>query len=172
MLQIQLECAVARLKIEKEEKDAAAVSATKQAQAALVETFALKDQLKQLTTEKAALAHSIEAFQHERQSIEVDVVQCSSFENYFFQFERQKYATERDLHAESKRWLMQEVAERDNRVSCLRLELGNKDLEGANERLQYEAKISLLTTQIDGLNAKVNMLTFNNSELMKRLENV
>ncbi|CAI2355482.1 unnamed protein product [Caenorhabditis sp. 36 PRJEB53466] len=42
------------------------------------------------------------------------------------EYERERIATERGLHAEAKRWLMQEVSERDNKVSSLRLELRNR----------------------------------------------
>uniref|UniRef100_A0A8R1DXW4 Nucleoprotein TPR n=1 Tax=Caenorhabditis japonica TaxID=281687 RepID=A0A8R1DXW4_CAEJA len=152
---LELETTVARLNIEKGEREAAFANATKEAQSAMVETFALKDQIRQLTNEKASLRHSVEAAQQERQSIE---------------FERQRYSTERDLYAESKRWLMQEVTDRDNKVSSLRLELSNKDIEGANERLQYESQINFLNAQIESLNEKSELLQTNNSDLLKRIE--
>ncbi|EFP07636.1 CRE-NPP-21 protein [Caenorhabditis remanei] len=153
---LELESAVARLKIEKEERDAAAVAATKLAQTAQIETYALKDQVQKLTYEQANFKHSKEALEKEIQSV---------------QFERQKYTAERELHAESKRWLMQEVAERDNKVSSLRLELSNKDIQGANERLQYVQQINLLNSQVESLNEKIDMLQFSNSDLLKRIEN-
>nr|pir hypothetical protein R07G3.3 - Caenorhabditis elegans [Caenorhabditis elegans] len=153
---LELETVVSRLKIEKEERDAAVVNATKLAQTAQVETFALKDEIKKLTNEQASLRHSKEALEKEIQGI---------------QFERQKYATERSLHAESKTWLMQEVSERDNKVSSLRLELSNKDIQGANERLQYVQQINLLNSQVENLNEKLDMLKFTNADLIKRMEN-
>ena len=67
---------------------------------------------------------------------------------------------------------MQEVAERDNKVSSLRLELSNKDIQGANERLQYVQQINLLNSQVESLNEKIDMLQFSNSDLLKRIENV
>lgn len=67
---------------------------------------------------------------------------------------------------------MQEVSERDNKVSSLRLELSNKDIQGANERLQYVQQINLLNSQVENLNEKLDMLKFTNADLIKRMENV
>ncbi|PIC45349.1 hypothetical protein B9Z55_005401 [Caenorhabditis nigoni] len=153
---LELESEVARLKIEKEERDAAAIQAGKWTQSAQLETFTLRDEVQKLTAELANFKYTKEALEKEVQSI---------------QYEREKYNTERSLHAESKRWLMQEVSERDNKVSSLRLELSNKDIEGANERLQYNQQINLLRAQVDSLTEKVDMLTFTNSDLSKRIEN-
>ncbi|EGT55777.1 hypothetical protein CAEBREN_11864 [Caenorhabditis brenneri] len=153
---LELEATVARLKIEKEERDAAVVNATKLAQTSQVETYALKDQVQRLTIEQANFKHTKEALEREVQSI---------------QFERQKYITERDLHAESKRWLMQEVAERDNKVSNLRLELSNREVQATNERLQFTREINLLNSKVDNLNEQLDMLKFKNDELVKRNEN-
>ena len=66
-----MESAVARLKIEKEERDAAAVAATKLAQTAQIETYALKDQVQKLTYEQANFKHSKEALEKEIQSVQV-----------------------------------------------------------------------------------------------------
>lgn len=153
---LELEAVIARLKIEKEERDAAAAHATKLSQAAQLETYTLRDEVQKLTNEQANFKYTKEALEREVQSI---------------QFEREKYTTERDLHAESKRWLMQEVSERDNKVSSLRLELSNKDIHGANERLQYIQQINLLNSQVASLNEKVDMLNFTNADLLKRIEN-
>uniref|UniRef100_A0A8R1EFG8 Uncharacterized protein n=1 Tax=Caenorhabditis japonica TaxID=281687 RepID=A0A8R1EFG8_CAEJA len=65
---------------------------------------------------------------------------------------------------------MQEVTDRDNKVSSLRLELSNKDIEGANERLQYESQINFLNAQIESLNEKSELLQTNNCDLLKRIE--
>lgn len=154
---LNLEAAVARLKIEKEERDAAVVNATKLAQTAQVETYALKDEIVKLSTEQANFKYTKEALEKEVKSI---------------QFERQKYFTERDLHAESKRWLMQEVAERDNKVSSLRLEISNRDVQASNERIQYVRDTNLLTSQIENMNEQMDMLKFKNAEQLKRIENI
>ncbi|PIC45475.1 hypothetical protein B9Z55_005482 [Caenorhabditis nigoni] len=153
---LELESEVARLKSEKEERDAAAIQAGKWTQSAQLETFTLRDEVQKLTAELANFKYTKEALEKEVQSI---------------QYEREKYNNERSLHAESKRWLMQEVSERDNKVSSLRLELSNKDIEGANERLQYNQQINLLRAQVGSLTEKVDMLTFTNSDLSKRIEN-
>lgn len=71
IFQLELETVVSRLKIEKEERDAAVVNATKLAQTAQVETFALKDEIKKLTNEQASLRHSKEALEKEIQGIQV-----------------------------------------------------------------------------------------------------
>uniref|UniRef100_A0A1I7TLW4 TPR_MLP1_2 domain-containing protein n=1 Tax=Caenorhabditis tropicalis TaxID=1561998 RepID=A0A1I7TLW4_9PELO len=152
---LELETAVARLKIEKEERDAVAVNATKLAQSAQVETYALKDEIHKLTSEHANFKHTKEALEREVHSI---------------QFERQKFQAERDLHAESKKWLMQEVAERDNKVSTLRLEISSKEVQASNERLQYIRDANILSSQVESLNEQLDMLKFKNSELLKRIE--
>ncbi|UMM17330.1 hypothetical protein L5515_013936 [Caenorhabditis briggsae] len=153
---LELEAENARLKIEKEELDAAAIQAGKWTQSAQLETFTLRDEVQKLTAELANFKYTKEALEKEVQTI---------------QYEREKYNTERSLYAESKRWLMQEVSERDNKVSSLRLELSNKDIQGANERLQYNQQINLLRAQLESLTEKVDMLTFTNSDLSKRIEN-
>ncbi|CAI2342630.1 unnamed protein product [Caenorhabditis sp. 36 PRJEB53466] len=152
---LELEVTVSRLKMEKEEGEASAANATKEAQAAIVETFALKDQIQKLIEEKVANQHELAIHAKERRTIE---------------YERERIATERGLHAEAKRWLMQEVSERDNKVSSLRLELSNKDMERANEKMHLDVQINRLTTQIEGLNGKIDMLQFNNTELLKKME--
>lgn len=152
---LELETVVARLKIEKEERNADVVNATKLAQTAQIEAYSLRDEIQKLTMEQANFKHTKESLEKEVQSI---------------QFERQKYITERDLHAESKRWLMQEVAERDNKVSSLRLELSNKEVYVSNERLQFTRDINLLSSQVESLSEQLDMLRFKNTELAKRIE--
>ncbi|CAI2326051.1 unnamed protein product [Caenorhabditis sp. 36 PRJEB53466] len=58
-------------------------------------------QIQKLIEEKVANQHELAIHAKERRTIE---------------YERERIATERGLHAEAKRWLMQEVSERDNKV--------------------------------------------------------
>ncbi|CAB3411315.1 unnamed protein product [Caenorhabditis bovis] len=152
---IELEAMISRLKIEKEERDNAIINCNKEKQAAMVELFALKDQLKIISEEKASLAMTVEMLNQEKRTLN---------------FEREKYNSERELFSESKTWLLHEMSERDATISSLRIELSSKDMKMANEKLQLESEMSTLNFQMNDLKEKLELSKKQVTELQNRMQ--
>lgn len=100
------------------------------------EVVALKEKLKQIGLEKSDLIGEQRAWERERREISVCILIffsiCSEMLRIFIycfpkiltlQYELERVRNEVSVLEQSKKWLMDEVTERDNRISKLRIDL-------------------------------------------------
>ncbi|CAD6194002.1 unnamed protein product [Caenorhabditis auriculariae] len=152
---IELESAVVRLRLEKEERDAAIVRLNKEKQMISLEVIATNDQLKQLSGEKAALLLTMETTQQERRTLA---------------FEQERANADKDMQLETRRYLLREIAERDEKIIKQRLQMSSKEVEFVNERLVFERKIENFQLQIEELTEKLELSKNDGDNYLKRIE--
>uniref|UniRef100_A0A1I7XDM0 TPR_MLP1_2 domain-containing protein n=1 Tax=Heterorhabditis bacteriophora TaxID=37862 RepID=A0A1I7XDM0_HETBA len=154
---IQLDCDVEKLKHEKEERDTAVKTLTKEKHLLATENFGLKDQLQQISNEKAAL--------HLEKKTQEQEIRTMNFE-------RERARLDKDMFAESKKWFLQEIAERDSKVSQLRIEMSSKELSWQRERLSLNDDIARLQLIAEEHEAQIQLKKSRTEELIARIEEI
>ncbi|VDN25475.1 unnamed protein product [Cylicostephanus goldi] len=147
---MDLDCEIERLKHEKEERDNAIRTLTKEKQLVATENFALKDELQKALHEKAELLQ-------EKTSREQDS-------------ERERARTETEVYTNSRQWFLQEIAQRDNKCAEMKIEMSSKELAWQRERLQLKDDIARLQLEAEDHSGQVQLHKKRAEEAVQRIE--
>ncbi|GMT14813.1 hypothetical protein PFISCL1PPCAC_6110, partial [Pristionchus fissidentatus] len=141
-------------KRERDEKELLLKRVNKEKQLIAVEVQSLKEQLKNLSSQKMEL---------EMQRRDMERAQQDA------RLECQRAADEKAVYEESKRWFMNELADRDNKISQLRLEFSGKEVSWQNERMRLVGDKTSAMNEVEDirvdLSLKQRMLDESNEKL-------
>ncbi|CAJ0932343.1 unnamed protein product, partial [Mesorhabditis belari] len=137
---IQSDEVAEKYKREKEERDTLVRSITREKNMLNEEIVSVKERLKNVNTEKMELVAEKKAWDREKR------------EN---QCELQRVRDEIAVLRESKKWLLSEINERDNKVSQLRIDASNKEIVWQNEKNNFSTKADFLNERIVELEAEL-----------------
>ncbi|VDM59315.1 unnamed protein product [Angiostrongylus costaricensis] len=166
---MDLNSAVEKLRNEKEERDAAIRTLTREKQLIATENFALKDELQKILREKALLTQ-------EKNNRDQEMRTLTS--------EREKARTESEMYTNSRKWFLEEIAQRDNKLAELRIELSSNMLSWHREKLilkdevarlqlaaeEHEGQLQLRKKQVDDTLARITELSAEHNSSIADLE--
>ncbi|VDL76005.1 unnamed protein product [Nippostrongylus brasiliensis] len=154
MKKMALDCDVERLRHEKDERDAAIRTLTKEKHLIATENFALKDELQKVLNEKTALAQEKCSRDQEMRS---------------FMAERERAKAESEMYANSRRWFLQEISQKDSKCAELRIELSSKELSWQRERLSLKDEIARLQLAAEEHESQLELRKKHADEAIERI---
>ncbi|RCN33789.1 hypothetical protein ANCCAN_20378 [Ancylostoma caninum] len=152
---MELDCDIERLKHEKDERDNAIRTLTKEKHLIATENFGLKDELQKVLHEKAALLQ-------EKNSREQDMRALMS--------ERERARAETEVYSSSRSWFLQEIAQRDNKCAEMKIEMSAKELSWQRERLQLKDEIARLQLEAEDHSGQLQLHKKRAEDAVERIE--
>ncbi|XGW07593.1 hypothetical protein V3C99_010619 [Haemonchus contortus] len=154
MKKMALDCDLERLKHEKEERDAAIRTLTKEKHLIATENFALKDELQKALNEKAALMQEKNNSDQEMRTILA---------------ERERARAESEMYTNSRKWFLQEIAQKDSKCAELRIELSSKELSWQREKLALKDEIVRLQLAAEEHEGQLQLRKKHAEEALERM---
>lgn len=120
------------------------------------ENVACKEELKRVTIEKTKLAHELEALQQDTRKIAVSLVFIALL-NSVSQVVKEWRKMDTELYEESRKWFTKEIADRDNKLSHINLEIKAKELQWKNDELGLTQQLKKVQADLLALEEKLNV---------------
>ncbi|PAV64650.1 hypothetical protein WR25_01915 isoform P [Diploscapter pachys] len=87
-----------------------------------------------------------------------------------FQLEKEKFESEKVIFEETRKWFTQEIANRDNQISALRIEAANKEMSLSEVTEKCSQETDKLKKEIEGYNSQIELSKKQYDELRKKME--
>ena len=88
-----------------------------------MEISEFKKQMQEMTEEKVEWGSQLKALNHQKTEFQVWMKgKWFSLKISMFQLEKEKFESEKVIFEETRKWFTQEIANRDNQISTLRIE--------------------------------------------------
>ncbi|VDP28936.1 unnamed protein product [Heligmosomoides polygyrus] len=123
-------------------------------QSQVSENFALKDELQKALNEKAALAQEKSNREQEMRT---------------FLTERERARAEAEMYTNSRKWFLQEIAQKDSKCAELRIELSSKELSWQREKLSLKDEIARLQLAAEEHESQLQLRKKHADEALERI---